>query len=394
MSLMIERVISLLQSMLNQNGGANKPRYRWRTVFNADWNNPGNTRWWSKYELILFLREKWCKFLEFVNEVNDEDDIEEVVQYDDANSRKDVKLQGKRILALREITNHVFNKHYLKFEIDVISIVAEPLIDATYILEGNGPTALVAYDIVANLLTHLKMHCQFDDYESMPANLKKVVKECRKALRKEIPEELRGNLTKEALHEELAARAKLMTKGALKYFRKTIYGKNESKLAGDMKLYRLCRYFDPISFRGIMHDNNYNSFQQLFDEIWDIRNSDGNRRSSVFKQQDLGVINDEWIRYRVAVLSIEPSEKDYNPKYRMDVAMKFWGNSSIHNIPVIAKFARYCFCLVASSAAAERVFSTLKNALSLVQLQKCLEEFSEISIMLQYNNSEDCIDVI
>ena len=106
------------------------------------------------------------------------------------------------------------------------------------------------------------------------------------------------------------------------------------------------------------------------------------------------LFNDEWIRYKVAVLSIEPSEQDYNPKYRMDVAMQFWRNSSIHSIPVIAKFARYCFCLVASSAAAERVFSTLKNALSLVQLQKCLEEFSEISIMLQYNNSEDCIDVI
>jgi len=124
----------------------------------------------------------------------------------------------------------------------------------------------------------------------MPANLKKVVKECRKALRKEIPEELRENLTKEALHEELAARAKLMTKGALKYFKKTIYGKSESKLAGDMKLYRLCRYFDPISFRGIMHDNNYNSFKQLFDEIWDMRGTDDTRRSSVFEQQDLQAI--------------------------------------------------------------------------------------------------------
>ena len=65
----------------------------------------------------------------------------------------------------------------------------------------------------------------------------------------------------------------------------------------------------------------------------------------------------------------------------------------MHNIPTIAKFARYCFCIVASSAAAERVFSTLKNGLSLVQLNKCIEEYSEIAIMLQYNSAEACSDV-
>ena len=64
------------------------------------------------------------------------------------------------------------------------------------------------------------------------------------------------------------------------------------------------------------------------------------------------------------------------------------------NIPTTAKFARYCFLTVASSAAAERVLSTLKNGLSLVQLNKCIEEYSEIATMLQYSSVEVCSDVV
>ena len=393
---LVDSVISLLQSMLNQNGGANKPRYRWRTVFGVDWSNPGNTRWWAKYELILFLREKWNLFLQFVKEVNAEDDVEEIVQYDDvANTRQDVKLKGKRILALRSIACNMFNKHYLKFEIDVISIVAEPLIDATYILESNGPNALVTFDIVENLLSHLKLYCEsYEDYKSMPSKLKEATKECREALRRELSDELRERLTRQELNDSLVARAKLMTKGALKYFKKTTYGKRDSVLVSDMKLYRLCRYFDPIAFRGSMNDDNFKAFRELFDEIWDIRASDESRRSSVLKQVDLDGTRDQWVRYRVAVTSIDPNENDYNPKYRMHIAMLFWRNSTVHNIPATAKFARYCFCLVASSAAAERVFSTLKSGLSLVQLQKCIEELSEIAVMLQYNKSGDCEDTV
>jgi len=77
----------------------------------------------------------------------------------------------------------------------------------------------------------------------------------------------------------------------------------------------------------------------------------------------------------------------------MNVAMDFWNKSTIYNIPEIAIFARYCFCIAVSSAAAERVFSVVKSSLSLVQLNKCLEEYSELMIMIQYNSRDNSTSV-
>ena len=104
---LVYRVISVLQSMLNQNGGANKPRHRWKNVFDKDWKNPGNTRWWAKFELIIFLQANWNNFITFVGGVSEDDDVDIVVQYNNEN-REDIELKGKRIKTLKDILNDVF----------------------------------------------------------------------------------------------------------------------------------------------------------------------------------------------------------------------------------------------------------------------------------------------
>ena len=271
------------------------------------------------------------------------------------------------------------------------------MIDATYILEGNGPTALVTYDIIVDLFNHLKLYSQFEDYENAPRQLHNAIKSCRKSIRSEIPTDDKAKFPKKEIQDSLVARAKVMLQKPFQYFKKTIYDGDEvlkSKLANDMRLYRICRYFDPISFRGLMNETNYQEFEQLFEEIWHMRDEASNiKKSSIFTKEEMSQVKDEWSKYRFAVRTINATDNDYNSKYRMSVAMQFWRNSTSHNIPTIAKFARYCFCIVASSAAAERVFSTLKNGLSLVQLNKCIEDYSEIAIMLQYNRAEACSDV-
>ena len=218
---------------------------------------------------------------------------------------------------------------------------------------------------------------------------------CRTAIQSEINTDLEdNNISEEDLKRDLVARAHEMIKKAYKYFKKTIYcPTKESKLATDMNLYSVCRYVDPIAFRSL-NNGSWNKFKELFNKVWNIQGENNSKKvESIFTNKDMEEMEKEWHNYQAAANMIEPNENDYNPKYRMSIAMKFWRNSSINATPNITKFARYVFLIAASSAAAERVFSTLKNSLSLVQLQNCIEEYSEISIMLQYNKLYSCDDV-
>jgi hypothetical protein len=69
----------------------------------------------------------------------------------------------------------------------------------------------------------------------------------------------------------------------------------------------------------------------------------------------------------------------------MSRAMDFWRFQG-YEVPSVAELARYCMTVVTSSAAAERVFSTLKHSYDLVQMHKSLEDLTETQVMVQYNN--------
>ena len=60
-------------------------------------------------------------------------------------------------------------------------------------------------------------------------------------------------------------------------------------------------------------------------------------------------------------------------------------------LPNLATFARYCFTLAPSSAAAERVFFILKNHFFVSQMRRSLEDYTECSVMLQHNKIEETL---
>jgi hypothetical protein len=67
----------------------------------------------------------------------------------------------------------------------------------------------------------------------------------------------------------------------------------------------------------------------------------------------------------------------------MERCTKFW--SLYHEIlPNLANFTRYCMTMTPSSAAAERVFSMLKNSFTIGQMRQSLEDYTEGSVMMQY----------
>ena len=74
-----------------------------------------------------------------------------------------------------------------------------------------------------------------------------------------------------------------------------------------------------------MIDTNYREFKLLFEELWNMGDEESDmKRSSIFTRDEMSLVQDEWNRYRVAVTSTSPTDNDYNPKYRMSVAMQFW----------------------------------------------------------------------
>lgn len=80
---------------------------------------------------------------------------------------------------------------------------------------------------------------------------------------------------------------------------------------------------------------------------------------------------------------MRPGDSNFNVK--MNCASTFWKLKS-PEIPHFSKLAKYCFTITTLSAAAERVFSRLKSALSLLQVNQTLKATSEVAVMYQYNH--------
>ena len=142
--------------------------------------------------------------------------------------------------------------------------------------------------------------------------------------------------------------------------------------------------FDPIALRSELDKPNWRMVQNMMKEVWDsdIRKK---KKAPLFSQEDLQLMGDEWDRYILKVNQIQPNEKDYDPTYRMQIAVQFWRDANTSMLIQLRKFAMYCALMPASSGAAERVFSILKNSLSMVQMHSTYDDSTELTVMTQYN---------
>jgi hypothetical protein len=111
------------------------------------------------------------------------------------------------------------------------------------------------------------------------------------------------------------------------------------------------------------------------------------KRFSRFKSEEIEEMEGEWPKYKRLVRDFEIEENEGTAKVQMEKCVQFWKcNSSA--LPAISKFAQYCFTLTPSSAAAERVFSILKNSFSVSQMRTTLEDYTQCSVMLQHNAND------
>lgn len=58
---------------------------------------------------------------------------------------------GSRIRRLVTAVDNAETLAWLKLEIDVVVITMKPFVEATYLLEGKGSCAIIAYDMVVKI---------------------------------------------------------------------------------------------------------------------------------------------------------------------------------------------------------------------------------------------------
>jgi hypothetical protein len=359
-----------LIGMMNSSGGGNKAQAHWISKFNKRWRNPGNTRWWATFDyviLFLFDEANWNTFLNFIHTASDEGGIEP---------------ENARINRLTAtITNHS-QLAFLKLEVDAVAIICKRLIEATYELEGDGPCGIIAYECIRDAHNHLKSHMHdpstfTETFNGTLHRLSDHMNSCRDSLM------AGGGYGNNIIHEidvEIKEYVYFMAHETLTYFEKVIFnngenGLRQSELHSDILVYRVCGYMSPLFIRS----NPNLSFNSIRADV---------KALDHFSDETLDMMEHEWSTYLARCADIPVEDDDKKWKVKMRKAQEFWKFNWIE-VPTIAQLARYSFTITSSSAAAERVFSTLKNSISLVQMHASLEDLTTVSIMSQYNHKQE-----
>jgi len=279
----------------------------------------------------------------------------------------------RRLRRLKDTLSHESNSAQLRLECAAVATLAYSLIESTYLLEGDGPTSLIAYDLVVANRQHLVAFAS-SDMEAWPARLRAELEVVRNDI-------TCGGLTQDeatALLKKVVAKA---AKPALAYFHRTIFGPDaanavKAEMHRDMLVYRTARCLSPISAR-------------LLQPTWATVNQGlvATGSNLYFTDGERAGMNEEWPTYLSLTQELDIDEDDGSPNHKMHRALLFWRAARI-TIPNIAKLARYFIIIATSSAAAERVFSVLKASNSLVQMHQALEDLTEIICQRQYNHRE------
>ena len=336
-----------LCALQNAHGGNNKAASHWFQVFKECWKPPGNTRWWADLELMTLLYKRFEDLSRFCETADLEGDME-----------RSIRMQ--RIVSTME---ELEKRCLLKFELGILSIVCDKLIKATYDLEGDSCCSLVAYDAIVDCQEWLNTHT---DHLTFPGVSEVLADYVNKIMDDE--DQHRGK-DRDTLMENASDHARQILSGGVAYFNSTIMG----KLSSDLEIFAICRFANPIAMRQRVQDSRC---------IMEFR--DALKSLQRFSTDTVNKIVGEWNTYKRILRDFPSTHSEGNFKFQVQRCMIFWRHYS--SLPAMSEFARYCMTLAPSSAAAERVFSYLKNSFTVSQMRQSLEDYTQCSIMLQHNH--------
>lgn len=270
-----------------------------------------------------------------------------------------------RMERLKDTMGNDVTRGFLKFELGVVCIVGKCMIQATYNLEGDSCCSLVTYDTIQDCSDWLN-----ENYENLTfPGMTEVIDDCVATLLGD--EDDYNNMSAVELTTDMRTKAKNILKGGVKYFNHTIIG----KLSDDLEIYKTCRYANPIWMRDVIGDPDLaNKFDTAVTNL------------KRFPKRKVDSMRDELVKYKREITEFRRADDEGLFNVQMERCTTFW--CQVHaRLPHLAAFARYCMTLSPSSAAAERVFSILKNSFSIGQMRQSLEDYTECSVMLQHNKS-------
>lgn len=223
--------------------------------------------------------------------------------------------------------------HKLKMELAITIDAMELFVKTTYTLEGDGPLALSAYEHVKALYSHVTL----EHYPNTAAVAKQLAA---------------GNVAHEG---QLMAYAKNCVTEAYDYFR----SKFESELNSAMEAFKAARYLSPAKV---------NSLKPNTSDIDSIK---------AFPFVDSEAISELKSELPAYLAAAEDVSHDFD-------ALQWWKNHA-DTLPKWSSVCRSVLLVQPSSAAAERVFSLLSSAFNWQQ-ESALEDYVQLSVLLQYNN--------
>ena len=216
----------------------------------------------------------------------------------------------------------------LKMELSIMVDAMEPFVKTTYVLEGDGPLALIVYEEIRKLYSHISL-----EYYPNVAALAK--------------QQSQGSSSHEQL---LLTYAKGCVTQAYAYFK----SKFDNELKSTLDAFKAARYFNPCKVA------------ELKPTATDI---DALSSFPFLQSQTISDLKSELPQYLAAA---EDVSSKVNPVE--------WWKAHEDNLPNWARNCKLVLLVQPSSAAAERVFSILASSFS--DRQESLQDYV---VMLQYN---------
>lgn len=261
---------------------------------------------------------------------------------------------GARIRRLVQIATDKSFCARLHLELAVVVAVAKPLVEATYLLEGNGPLALIAYDQVMRVKKHFEIHKENATWPGVPEAITQYTVEMAEV----VGDDMNENEFRVTTVEEVIG----IVEPVEEYFTSRIFG----LLGKDIDVYRALRNANPLAIR--RSPPTPGEFRIAVESMDHFTSSDITKMvEELPKYLDL---SDNW---GVPERSVD----------ELKSLIKFW-QLHMNELPYIRKFVKYAYTIITSSAAAERVFSVIKRSFDTGQ-KGALEDYVFLSSIMQYN---------
>ena len=312
-----------------------KTRFLWLEQTGKSMATFSPTRWWSRWEVIEQVSVQFGDVLPFLRR-------------DDVGS---ATTTGKLLTFFTDPQKKV----QLEVELAAIMDWGKTFVTATYSLEGDGPLVMEAYEKIETV--RAAIHAGHTP--NVNAVARRLCSSSDKSLLQVVFRPLHSRestSTNQALLQNIIHYATACVQPGLDYFNKIFY----SKLKDTLLAFKAARYFSPQQMKDIQPDaeaiNSVKAFPFLD------------------SQTVLNGLKQELPSYLAKVVDLDPA---------IDILQ--WWHRNESDLPCWAAAARKVLLVQPSSAASERVFSLLKSSFN-SQQQKSLQDYVEVSLMLQYNS--------